>query len=101
VARYTNEYIEKNDPYNAFKKEMLVNVYTDETKTVLDVNRKIVHKQLYDSYKIWFKDNYPTAKMPTSGVVKREMVRRLGEPVGSAWVGIALVDNSAVPIVKK
>jgi hypothetical protein len=93
VKKYTEEYVESRDPYNKFKEEMLVYVYKDEKKTELDLQRKISFKTIYDAYKVWYKDNYPGAKVQKSDIAKREIIRRLGPQTGHYWLGIALVDQ--------
>jgi hypothetical protein len=97
VQKYTNEYIEDRDCYNRFKKDMLVNVYKDETKTELDLQRKLSFKMIYDAFKIWYKDNCPGGRIQKSDIVKREITRRLGSQTGNYWLGIALVDQGVAP----
>ena len=94
VVDYTKKYIDKNDTYTKFIKQMLVFAYTDETKTVVDTNRKLSNKQLYDTFKIWFKDTKPGDKLPDSDLVVRELERRLGIILGAGgWPGLSLVNK--------
>lgn len=52
------------------------------------VNEKIVHSDdstlgfetLYDTFKDWYRDSFPGAKLPNKGEIKEHIVTKLGEP---------------------
>jgi phage/plasmid-associated DNA primase len=94
VTKYTQDYVDRCDPYHQFQKQMIVKTFTDETKTIIDESRKLTQKVLYDAYKLWLQDNNPGSKKPNIEIAMREFERRLGKRNGAAWLGMVLVEQA-------
>lgn len=85
-AIYINERIQKKD----------INMNYEEKAT----NITLYFKDLYNDFKMWYRQNYSGSKTPDSGTAKSNFIKHLGRltggansGVGSGWIGHQLIEE--------
>lgn len=96
VKDVTQQYINEHDTYSQFIRESITTAWTDDKKTDIDKSKKMTYKSVYDSFKLWYKDNKPGDKVEPSNVVRGQIIERIGPMDGNGfWLGRTLVDSGA------
>ena len=87
VKEFTRKYQTDSDLYLEFMEDCI--------ETVDDQKVRLPFKQVWDMFKIWFKDSYPNTKAPGKNELKKQLDLKLGElPKNSrGWVGKQLREN--------
>jgi len=91
VKEYTDKYWAENDVYNLFIEECCEWIYKDKEKQYIDDNIALTNGQIYNDFKLWHKENYPSTKIPVSPTVRIELMKRLGPQKNRKWFGIRLI----------
>lgn len=85
VMMATQNYRRKNDVYRQFMEDYV-------TK---DKDSYVSVKQAYSLFKEWFREAMPNSVMPSMTDFREYMVKILGEPDNSYWVGVRFSEKSA------
>lgn len=85
VTKYTEDYWRDNDVYAQFAGDCVV---VSSDKTV-----KVTFIEMYQKFRIWWKDSFDGVKMPEKALVKRDLQLRWGPLAGKYWLGISLVED--------
>ena len=101
VKEETKRYWDENDLYSMFIEENIENVYKGEdkddgvevSKREPDTSQTLMIKEIYEEFKIWYKDTFPNNKFPSQPKVKLELIRLLGPQNKHRWVGVRLMQK--------
>lgn len=91
IREHTQNYWDENDIYQVFLNERIQVVYTDASRTEVNINSKITVSDLYTNFYEWFKESYPgTNSPPDKTTSKNQLSRRLGTRPGpdNCWSGV-------------
>ena len=94
IKDYTAEYWEENDVYRQFMNEYIQPAYLPDSKD-LDPNSKLTLPEIYREFSFWFRDSFPSIKVPDRASVKYELAQRLGKITRQGWIGVRMVDQYA------
>lgn len=89
VVKHTDEYWANNDVYAQFTADNIVPAKDDNGND--DLTAKVSMTDLYSEFKLWFKEAFPGARLPTRPQVKFEYVNRLKCFIAGSFCGIRLI----------
>lgn len=85
VLLATANYRRKNDVYRQFMEDYVT----------MDKDSYVSVKQAYSMFKEWFRDAMPNVVIPCMEDFREYMVKIIGEPQNSFWVGVKVCEKSA------
>jgi hypothetical protein len=87
VSDFTKRYQTESDLYLEF--------VGDCVESVDDQRARLSLKQVWEIFKLWFKESYPNTKMPSKNELKKQLDTKLGElPKGSrGWQGMQIKEQ--------
>ena len=85
VLSATNDYKRLNDMYRQFATE---HIRTDPRKSIRV-------SELYEMFKIWYKEGFPNRQLPNKCEVKTYFERAWGKPKGNMWKGYYYINPDA------
>ncbi len=91
VTEYTEAYWRDNDVYAQFAADTIQEVYTGDGER--DKGARVTLSEIYSEFKIWFRDAFPTTKVPERSVVRQQLSSRWGRMIGNAWHGITILSE--------
>jgi phage/plasmid-associated DNA primase len=89
VTETTEAYWRDNDVYAQFAADTIQEVYTGHGDR--DKGARVTLSEIYSEFKVWFKDAFPGATVPTRPIVRSELSSRWGRMDGNAWHGIRII----------
>lgn len=78
----TEMYRKQNDNYRQFVDEMIA----PSPQSYINL------RDLYDLFKVWFKEGLPGQQLPVKNEVKEHFIKLWGEPVNNRWKGYKVKD---------
>jgi len=94
VVEATREYWRETDVYQQFTDDMIQYVLKEDGKTP-DINAKLSLSDVYNEFKLWYRENFPSIRPPDRAIAKKELIARWGKMSGNSWLGIAFKDAQA------
>lgn len=89
VVKIENEkYWKEHDCYMLYVEQCLVPVFKNEETGERDENAALTWAEIYNSYKMWFRENYPGVKIVNTQVAKDNFIKRLGPQKNRRWLGV-------------
>jgi phage/plasmid-associated DNA primase len=93
VKETTENYWKENDVYSQFTADMIQEVFTLSGDR--DPSARLTLTEIYNEYKVWYRQNFPSTKIPERQVVKSELTSKWGKMVGNSWYGIRLLEQES------
>ena len=75
-------YRKQNDNYRQFVDEMIA----PSPQSYINL------RDLYDLFKVWFKEGLPGQQLPVKNEVKEHFIKLWGEPINNRWKGYKVKD---------
>lgn len=86
IAEHTSRYWKENDVYEQYISDRICQAKTETGE--IDGRCALTLTQIFNDFKLFFHENYPSAVVPDRKVVKNNLVSRFGVLKGRAWHGI-------------
>ena len=92
IIEWTESYWRDNDVYAQFAADCIKEHYVDKTAE-RDSSFRASLSEIYQEFKLWFRDAFPGTRVPERQSVRTELSSRWGRPHGNSWYGITLTSN--------
>ena len=88
VKKATEDYFVENDLYLNFCEDCLERIVDKTGQPNMTVSVGI--GQVLPQFRVWYRENYPSQKVPDKPIISNEFKRVLGEPIKKKWFGISI-----------
>jgi len=86
IAEHTDRYWKENDVYEQYISDRICQAKTETGD--IDARASLTLTQIFNDFKLFFHENYPSAVVPDRKIVKTNFTSRFGVLKGRAWHGI-------------
>ena len=89
VTEITEAYWRDNDIYAQFAGDVIQEVRNEYGER--DTGARVSLSEVYNEFKLWFRDAFPNTKVPNRTIVRNDLNARWGRMVGNFWHGLRII----------